>query len=149
MGPAGSGQNAAGTLVVVHSDLYTTVTQVLPVLLLALMWDSAYLARLRDQRRPSRRRDPDAGFRWTKPRVRVYMLTVAGVALADILLGILVLAGAVPDTTTVRVLTVVGLAATLASLLLRIWYDVMEATRDPDPDGDGDGDGDGENPPNS
>jgi hypothetical protein len=123
---------------VVHSGLYTTVAQVLPVLLLALMWDSAYLTRLREQRRPSRRLDPDGGFRWTKPRVRVYTLSTAFVIVADILLGVLVLAGAVPDAPVVRALAVAGVVAALASLLFRVWFDVLEATRadPPDPGGE-------------
>ena len=37
------------------SNFYPTLAQVLPVLLLALIWDSAYLMRLRRQRRPLRR----------------------------------------------------------------------------------------------
>lgn len=120
-----------------HSALYTTVTQVLPVLLLALMWDSAYLTRLREQRRPSRRHDPDGGFRWTKPRVRVYTLSITFVIMADILLGVLVLAGAVPDAPVIRALAVAGVVVALTSLLSRVWFDVVEATRadPPDPDG--------------
>jgi len=112
----------------VHGDLYTTVAQVLPVLLLALMWDSAYLERLRAQRRPSRRDDP-SGFWWTKARVRVYALTVASLVMGDLLLVVLVLAGLVPDAVGVRVVVVVGLVVTAGSLLARIWFDVLEATR--------------------
>ncbi|WP_261567365.1 hypothetical protein [Frankia gtarii] len=100
-----------------HSDLYTTVAQVLPVLLLALMWDSAYLEQLRGQQRPSRRLDPDGGFRWTKPRVRAYTLSIAILIMADVLLVVLVLAGAVPDTALVRALVVAGLVVALASLM--------------------------------
>jgi hypothetical protein len=101
------------------------------------MWDSAYLTRLQQQHRPSRRHDPDGGFWWTKPRVRVYILTVAFVIMADILLGVMVLAGAVPDEPVVRVLAVAGVVVALGSLLLRIWFDVVDATHaDPaDPDG--------------
>ena len=39
-------------------NYYATVAQVLPVLLLAFLWDSGFLQRLRDQRRPTRRTDP-------------------------------------------------------------------------------------------
>ncbi|WP_163552957.1 hypothetical protein [Candidatus Frankia alpina] len=123
-----------------HSDLYTTVAQVLPVLLLALMWDSAYLERLRGQQRPSRRLVPDSGFRWAKPRVRAYTLSIAILIMADVLLVVLVLAGAVPDSAAVRALVVAGLVVALASLTFRIWFDVVEATRadppapDPAPD---------------
>jgi hypothetical protein len=62
-----------------YRDFYATIAQVLPVLLLALMWDSAYLLRLRRQHRPHRRTDPNGVWFWTKPRVRAYTLVVAAV----------------------------------------------------------------------
>ncbi|MBL7499864.1 hypothetical protein I6A84_02145 [Frankia sp. CNm7] len=111
-----------------HDNLYSTVAQVLPVLLLAMMWDSAYLTRLRHQDRPSRRHNPVDGFRWTKPRVRVYVLTVTCVVMADLLLSIAVLAGIVPDILGVRIAAVAGVVIGLGSLLVRVWFDVLEAT---------------------
>lgn len=112
-----------------HENLYSTVAQVVPVLLLAMMWDSAYLSRLRAEQRPSRGDDPNHGFRWTKPRVRVYALTTASVTMADLLLCVLVLAGAVPDAVGVRAAAVGGLVFTLGGLLTRISFDVIDATR--------------------
>ena len=120
-----------------HSELYTTVAQVLPVLLLALMWDSAYLARLREQRRPSRRRDPGGGFWWTKPRVRLHILSVASLIMGDILLVVLVLAGVVPDVPAVRACAVAGVVVALTSLMCRVWFDVVEATQADPPESDG------------
>ena len=52
-------------------DYYVTVASVLPILLLALMFDSGYLERLRHAPRRLRRNDLVGGVRfWTKPRVR-------------------------------------------------------------------------------
>ncbi|WP_125617928.1 hypothetical protein [Actinomadura sp. WAC 06369] len=46
-----------------HQEFYTTLAQVFPVLLLALLWDSRYLERLREQERRSRAADPVDGVR--------------------------------------------------------------------------------------
>lgn len=53
----------------VHTELHTTVAQVLPVFLLAPMWESASLDRLRSEHRPGRG-GAERGCCWTKPRVR-------------------------------------------------------------------------------
>lgn len=111
-------------------DFYDTVAQVLPVLLLALVFDSGYLDRLRDQRRRLRRDDSVAGVRfWTKPRVRAYALFVTLAVLVDIGLCVLTLAGGIGDSVALRVGVGGGVAVALASLLFRIGVHVLEATR--------------------
>jgi hypothetical protein len=67
--------NGAGNeqpMSILTGNFYPTLAQVLPVLLLALIWDSAYLIRLRRQRRPLRRDDPAGVWFWTNPE---YALT--------------------------------------------------------------------------
>jgi hypothetical protein len=115
-------------------DFYTTMAQVLPVLLLALVWDSNYLMRLRAQPRRSRREDPGGVLFWTKPRVRVYSLFVTAVLVAGIALSLLVLSGAVPDTAWLRGVLMGGLLLALMTLYTRIGSDIVVATRDRVPD---------------
>ncbi|MCK2218849.1 hypothetical protein MF672_034405 [Actinomadura sp. ATCC 31491] len=112
-------------------DFYATVAQILPVLLLAFVWDSGYLARLHGERRSHRRADPVNGVQfWTKRRVRRYALTVTTGILLDLGLCALVLAGAVPDHVVVRVLVLGGLGLALVTLLTRISVDIIAATQD-------------------
>jgi len=109
-------------------DFYTTMAEVLPLLLLALIWDSSYLDRLRGQRRLSRRVDP-AGVRfWTKPRVRVYTLMIAGIVIVSTGISILVLGRFIPDSLALRVTLSCGLVVVLSTLLTRIYFDVIVAT---------------------
>lgn len=109
-------------------DFYDTLAQVLPVLMLALIWDSAYLDRLRGQRRASRRIDPQGVRLWTKPRVRVFIVTVAAVVMISLTLTIFVLADLIPDSTTLRIILTCGLIFVLSVLMTRIYYDVRDAT---------------------
>jgi hypothetical protein len=115
----------------VYRDFYATMAQVLPVLLLTLVWDANYLRRLRDQARPLRRDDPTGVWFWTKPRVRAYTLVITWLLVASIGVALLVLAGAVPDTAGLRGLLVAGLAMALLTLLVRISAEVLNATREP------------------
>jgi uncharacterized BrkB/YihY/UPF0761 family membrane protein len=112
----------------VAEDFYTTMAQVLPVLLLALIWDSAYLEKLRSQRRVSRRVDPSGVRFWTMRRVRIYILFVAATVIFSIALVMLELARAIPDSVALRSLLVCGLLITLATVLTRIYFDVIAAT---------------------
>jgi hypothetical protein len=111
-----------------HGDFYTTTAQVLPVLLLALIWDSAYLERLRGQRRLRRSEDPDGVRFWTKPRVRAYTLFVAVVVLSSIGVTMLELSGLVPDSFGLRLALICALAITLATMITRIYFELMAAT---------------------
>jgi hypothetical protein len=110
------------------SNFYPTLAQVLPVLLLALIWDSAYLTRLRRERRPLRRDDPAGVWFWTKPRVRVYILVVTGAAIMSIAIIMLVLTGLIPDSLGLRIALSTGLILLLATLAVRIGADVIRAT---------------------
>jgi hypothetical protein len=126
----------------VHAELYSTVAQVIPVFLLALMWDSAYLDRLRAERRPARR-PGTGGYFWTKPRVRVFVLTVTAATMATLAVDVLVLAGVVADSPVVRGVVVAGLLLAMTTLLYRISVDVLRATVPDSPDNPPD------NPPDS
>lgn len=111
-----------------HSDFYTTLAQVLPLLLLALIWDSAYLERLRGQSRRKRSEDP-AGVRfWTKPRVRAYTLFVAAVVGAATATTIFELGGIISDSIGLRITLICALSVVLGTLMARIYFDVMAAT---------------------
>jgi hypothetical protein len=116
------------------SGFYATLAQVLPVLLLALMWDSAFLVRLRRQRRLPRRVDPAGVWFWTKPRVRAYTLVVTSEVVASTAITMLVLAGLVPDSRALRIALCAGLVLLLITLLTRISVDIVRATADtPEP----------------
>lgn len=111
-------------------DFYSAASQVLPILLLALIWQSRYLEAVSGQKRRLRRDDPDHGVRfWTKPRVRIYALTVATLTLAGTMICMLVLAGLLPNWTSLGAVTIAGLVLASVSLLYRVWNEVMEATR--------------------
>jgi hypothetical protein len=112
----------------VHSDFYTTIAQVFPLLLLALVWDSAYLARLRKQPRPLRATGTAGVLFWTKPRVRVYTLFVAGIVIASTGVTLLVLGGMIPDSFPLRVVLVCALVIELGTVLTRIFVDVITST---------------------
>ncbi|WP_229403117.1 hypothetical protein [Micromonospora okii] len=115
-------------------EFYSTTAQVLPVLMLALIWESRFLEKLSDDRRLSRREDPIAGVRfWTRPRVRAYSISVAAVLLGGTGVAVLVLAGAVPDAPAVRAALTGCMVLALATLLTRIVVDVVAATARLDP----------------
>ena len=109
-----------------HDNFYSTTAQVIPVLLLALLWESPYLERLRREYRPSRA--AGRGFFWTKARVRVFLLVVASIVMLTLLLNLLILAGWLPDSAIFRGLVMFGLIAALGTLSFRICVDVMDAT---------------------
>jgi hypothetical protein len=106
----------------VHDDFYTTLSQVLGVLVLSLMWDSQYLQRLRGQ-------DRSRVLFWTKPRVRIYSLVVAVALIAGIGAAMSVLGGFLDDTTPLRVSLFGVLGLGLATLLTRLSADIITATR--------------------
>jgi hypothetical protein len=114
----------------VPRDFYSTMAQVLPVLLLALMWDSNYLQRLRRQPRAPRRDDPARGvIFWTKPRVRVYSLVLTAVIVAAVAVTFLVLADLTDDSVALRLALIGVLVLGLATLVVRIGGDVVSSTR--------------------
>jgi hypothetical protein len=110
-------------------DFYMTVATVLPVLLLALIWDSRLLENIGRQERQLRKADPVHGVLfWTKRRVRLYTLFVTAVIMIAIGLCILELGGVMPNRLPLRVFMVVAMALALGTLITRIWVDVIAAT---------------------
>ncbi|MEU4508437.1 hypothetical protein AB0G05_02980 [Nonomuraea wenchangensis] len=102
-------------------DFYATVAQVLPVVLLALVWESKYFDGLSGQQRNAR-------F-WTLGRVRIYALTVAATIVGDLTLCLFVLAGTVPDSAWLRGVVIAGAVLALASLLFRTFATIITSTR--------------------
>jgi hypothetical protein len=114
----------------VFRDFYTTAAQVLPVLILALVWETRYLERLRQQPRRLRRLHPDGDvWFWTKSRVRAYSITLSGLLVAGTAAAILVLAGALTDTAIMRAVISAAVGLALITLMIRVAGDVLEATR--------------------
>jgi hypothetical protein len=112
-----------------HHEFYTTIAQIYPVLLLALLWDSRYLENLHTQPRPSRQQDPVNGVRfWTKRRVRVYTIALTLMIVAGLGAAILTLAGVLTDTAPLRLLLIGSLLLTLATLVVRVWGEVTRAS---------------------
>lgn len=116
---------------IVHRDFYATAAQVLPVLMLAFVWESRFLERLRTERRPRRRDDPAGVLFWTKERVRAYALFVAAMIVGGTGLAVLLLAGALPDTIALRMVVSACVVLALVTLLFRVTVDVIVATREP------------------
>jgi hypothetical protein len=117
-----------------HTDYYLTIASVMPILLLAFLWDSGYLRRLHNEQRTLRRlgaRPPGAVsvLFWTKRRVRVYALFVVGMVLCGIAVAVLELGGMVPDVAAGRDTLAAILILELVSLFTRIAVDLVAATR--------------------
>ena len=111
-----------------RDNFYATLAQVLPLLLLAFIWDSGYLRRLsREDRHVSKGGGTGVWF-WTKPRVRVYTLFVAGVVTGSMAVAIFVLGGIIPDSYALRLTLSAALVLIIATLLTRITVDVLRAT---------------------
>jgi hypothetical protein len=117
-----------------HIDYYLAIASVMPILLLAFLWDSGYLRRLRSEKRTLRRLGAPAPGHvpvlfWTKGRVRAYALFVAGMVLCGIAVAVLALGGMVPDVAAVRDTEAGILILELVSLFNRIAVDLVVATR--------------------
>lgn len=110
-----------------NRDFYATLAQVLPVLLLTIVWDRDWLTRL-----PSRVRrtatTPGVRF-WTKPVVRWYSVALTVLLIGAISGAILVLAGTVGDSAWLRGLLVSITVLALSTLAVRISAGVLHATR--------------------
>ncbi|MFG2064248.1 hypothetical protein ACGFIK_22830 [Micromonospora sp. NPDC048871] len=114
-------------------DFYATSAQVLPVLMLALIWESRFLDRLGQQNRHTRREDPDGVRFWTRPRVRAYSIFIVSTIMGGLTLSLLVLADYVAPGPVPRTLLAVCLALAVATLLTRVVVDILAATRPTDP----------------
>jgi hypothetical protein len=117
------------------TSFYVAVATVLPLLLLALIWDSHALENLKTRERRLKKDGGDVLF-WAKPRVRRYMLFVATVIVVALGLCVLELAGFVPNSLALRWILVLAVALTLGTLLTRIWVDVIAATAEKQPPAD-------------
>lgn len=106
-------------------DFYATLAQVLPVLLLTVVWDRDWLTQLATRTRGSA---PGQVRIWGKTLVRRYTLFLTTVQLASIAACLLVLAGAFADSVALRVLLVLAAAMALVTLLVRISAGVIKAT---------------------
>jgi hypothetical protein len=105
-------------------DFYDTTAQVIPVLLLALIWESGYLNRLETEDRKN--------FRfWTKPRVRVWALFMSFAAIAGEVTVVLVLAEVVSPGDIPIALGLLGIAVLVGSLGTRLVADILKATAQP------------------
>ena len=109
-------------------DLYATLAQVFPVLLLTIVWDREWLVRLPSRVRRSQAA-PHGVLFWTKPVVRWYSIVLAAILILAVAACVLVLAEALADAIWLRVLLVTSLALALATLGVRIAAGVVEATR--------------------
>jgi hypothetical protein len=118
-------------------DFYMTIATMLPVLLLALIWDSRAMENIRLQDRQLRKDDPVHGvWFWTKRRVRIYTLVVATVIVTAVGLSVLRISGVLSNTLPLRIFMLASVALTLGTLLTRIWVDVIAATASPPAPGD-------------
>jgi hypothetical protein len=98
-------------------DFYATVAQVLPIVVLALVWDSGYFETLRDPNRTA--------WFWKTPVVRTYSVIVATVVIADTALCLMVLAGVLGNSVALRGTVFAGIALALGSLLFRICAHIL------------------------
>jgi hypothetical protein len=110
-------------------EFYSAMAQVLPVLLLAIVWESKFLEKLKTERRPARKPDGSRGWFWTKPKVRAYSWFVTGAIVTAVGATALVLSELVPDSFLLRLAILAALALTLGTMLTRLWVDVFNATR--------------------
>ncbi|OLT36897.1 hypothetical protein BJF79_30560 [Actinomadura sp. CNU-125] len=102
------------------------------MLLLALLWDSRYLERLREQERRSRDADPVDGVRfWTKGRVRAYTILLALLNISGLGATVLALSGLYGDSVPLRTGLSLVLITSLVTLFIRVWGQVTWATREP------------------
>jgi hypothetical protein len=110
-------------------DLYATIAQVLPVIVLALIFDTRYFDRLGAED------DPAATVAehkiWKLSVIRWYTPVVAFIILADTAFCLVVLTNLVTDATWTRWVAVAGAGVALGNLFGRIWIIVDRATRRP------------------
>ena len=110
-------------------DFYSTLAQVLPVLILAICWESRYFDHLKKQDRRGSKPGTDEPYFWRKPRVRVFGIFVCGTTIVEIAIASLVLAVIIPSSFPLRVVLMLGLFLVLSTLLTRLCVDLVEATQ--------------------
>jgi hypothetical protein len=102
-------------------DYYATSAQVFPVRLLAIAWESRYLEKLKT-------RNTDGQKIWKKPVIRVYGITLCCWNVISLALCVGVLAGWPHDAVWLRVIVMIGLVTSAATLLTRIGIEIWDAT---------------------
>lgn len=105
-------------------DFYATTAQVIPVLLLALVFESGYFNRIKDEDRSN-----NAVF--TKPVVRWWSLFMIAAALAGEAAMMLVLADIVDGGVVPKAFALTGVTALLGSMAVRLTVDIWDATKVP------------------
>lgn len=104
------------------SSVYEVIPHIVPIMLLALVFDSHILERVK------RRQPSDVRF-WTKPRVRVLGMFVLVDSFVVEVVALLVLSShAIRRTPTIDYLVLAGTLALFGVLLSRIYWDIMDAT---------------------
>jgi hypothetical protein len=102
-------------------EFYSTTAQVIPVLLLALGWDSGYLTKLE-------RDEPRSARFWTKSRIRAWGTVMALVSLTGEAAMVLVLAGVRPADVVWKALGLAAVAALSVTVTVRLITDIRTAT---------------------
>jgi hypothetical protein len=102
-------------------DYYATTAQVIPVLLLALVWESGYLPRLKTENRAN-------APVWTKRNVRLWGLFMSAAAVFGEIAMFAVLADIAHPADFWKGAGLVGVAALLGSLCVRLCVDILNAT---------------------
>ena len=103
------------------NNYYESLAEVLPLLLLAFMWESHYLDRLPGISDENRKL-------WKKPVVRVYVIFVSIFVLASIAVCVLVLSGYCPENSFTRIFVLCGTVILLVTMSFRLYYDITDAT---------------------
>ena len=101
-------------------DFYDTTAQVIPILLLAIVWEGGYLERLNTR--------PDPRF-WTKTKVRWWVTSMSLAAVVGEATMMLVLAGSFSAGVGPKVIGGIALAGLLATILVRLIADIRGATK--------------------
>jgi hypothetical protein len=116
-------------------DFYVTCAQVIPLLLLALVFDSEYLTRLKD------RNEEKVGLRaktttkdqvrvWTKARIRNWSFFVCSAAIVGEVVMLLVLADVLLcPSAPAKAAGLVGVGGLVISLAVRVHGNIVHATK--------------------
>jgi hypothetical protein len=109
-----------GATIVGGMEFYSTTAQVIPVLLLALGWDSGYLKRVQNQVKDRRR--------WPDPRIRAWGTAMALTSLIGEAAMVLVLADVMTGGPVPKSLGLIALAALSITVTVRLITDILAAT---------------------
>src|SRR4051794_32009965 len=105
-------------------EFYATTAQVIPVLLLALTWESNYLNRVKKEDRRNKRV-------FTKGVVRWWSIFAVTVALLGEAMMVLVLANVVSSGDGAKSLGVSGVGVLIGSMIVRVFSEIWDATKAP------------------